>query len=471
MIPVRRDRLSVRAWGLLSVWLAFSGCAGALERSTLSDLERTEELLAPLDVGDGQGSEGAEEAPASPVHFDGTLAAYQTYAFEHSPELRASFEAWRAATYRPQKARRVPEMVISYAGFIRSVETRVGPQRHKLGIQQWFPWPTKLSAAADSEALAARAYQRQFEAHALQIAAEVSAAFWRLWFVERSREIEVVELQLLRTLAEFVQVRVEASLADISDLTRINLRVSFAEDSIDSLDEEARIASAVLVRVVGAADGTATPVAKGEPMPALPAEDGATLRQAAAAHPRIEAVGLMSESADERARAERADRYPSIGVGVDWIITGEALDPTMMDSGKDAVVGMAAIKVPLSLGAYAAGENEAKARSRMYRAQELAARNRAIEELERILAALRDAKRRFTLYETTMIPLAETSYEAVEASYQSGRASVDEILMSERDLLDLQLKALRARADGAKAWAELERVVGRPVSAEPEEKR
>ncbi|HFE47639.1 MAG TPA: TolC family protein [Nannocystis exedens] len=263
----------------------------------------------------------------------------------------------------------------------------------------------------------------------------------------------------------------EASLADVSDLTRINLRVSFAEDSIDGLDEDLRVASAVLVRVVGAPDGTATPVAKGEPVPGLPAEDAATLRQAVVTHPRIEAVRLMSESADERARASRADRYPSIGVGVDWIITGEALDPTMVDSGKDAVVGMAAIKVPLSIGAYAAGENEAKARSRMYKAQELAARNRAVEELERIMAAIRDAKRRFTLYETTMIPLAETSYEAVEASYQSGRANVDEILTSERDLLDLQLKALQARADAAKAWADLERVVGRPVSAKPEERR
>ena len=445
-----------------------SACIGAIERSTRSDLERVDGGLAPL-VRSGEEGELGQDEPAP--QFNGSLAAYQAYAFEHSPELRASFEAWRAATYRPGKVRRIPELVVSYAGFIRSVETRVGPQRHKLGIQQWFPWPTKLSAAGDAEALAARSAQRQFEAYALQISAEVSTAFWRLWWIDRRQEIESIEIELLRTLAELVKVRVEASVADISDLTRINLRVEHAVDSLASLDREEQIASVALVRVLGAPAGTATPVDKTSPALGLPVEDPAMLRQAVAEHPQIEAVGLMSDSFDERARAQRADRYPSLGLGVDWIITGPALDPTMADSGKDAVVGMAAIKVPLSLGAYAAGENEAKARGRMYRAQELAARNRAIEELGRVMAILRDAKRRLKLYEGTMIPLAETSYEAVQASYQSGRANVDEILVAEREFLDLQLKALRARADGASAWALLERVVGRPVRAEPEDKR
>ena len=39
-----------------------------------------------------------------------------------------------------------PELVLTYGGFIRSVETRVGPQRHRLGAMQWFPWPTRLNA-------------------------------------------------------------------------------------------------------------------------------------------------------------------------------------------------------------------------------------------------------------------------------------------------------------------------------------
>ncbi|MCB9756698.1 MAG: TolC family protein [Myxococcales bacterium] len=448
---------------LLVVTLASTGCASSLERVTRRDAERVEQRLAPLPAKiDG---ESASRPAQPPVRFDGSLQRYQQYAFEHSPELRASFESWRAATYRPRKVRRLPETMISYAGFIRSVETRVGPQLHKLGLQQWFPWPTKLTAASEAEALAARAAQREFEAHALRIAAEVSVAYWRLWLIARTREVEREQLELLRTIAEFVRVRVETSAAALSELTQLNVRVTRAEDKLAALDEDEKAASATLVRVAGAPDGTATPIDTATPRVGLPEEDDATLRLAATSHPRVQAMALLSDSSDQRVRQSRADRYPSVGVGVDWIITGAALDPSMPDSGNDAVMGMAALKVPLSLGSYSAGEDEARAQSRMFRARELAVRNQAVEELERVMARVRDATRRVALYDTTMIPLAETSYEAVQTSYQSGRASVAEVLLAERELLELRLMALRARVDAAVAWAALEQIVGRPVQA------
>ncbi len=447
-------------WRLVVVALVSTGCVGSIERATLRDADRVEHLLAPLpaDVG-----ESAPRPDLPPARFDGSLQRYQQYAFERSPELRASFELWRVASFRPRKVRRLPEMVISYAGFIRSVETRVGPQLHKLGLQQWFPWPTSLTAASDAEALAARAAQREFEAHALRIAAEVSVAYWRLWLIARTREVEREQLELLRATAEFVRVRVETSAADLSDLTQLNLRVTRAEDKLASLDEDEKAAAASLVRVLGAPDGTATPIDTATPRVGLPGEDSPTLRLAATSHPRVQAMALLSESSEQRVRQSRADRFPSVGVGVDWIITGAALDPSMPDSGKDAVMGMAAVKVPLSLGSYGAGEDEARARSRMFRARELAVRNQAIEELERVLARLRDADRRVALYETTMIPLAETSYAAVQSSYQSGRATVAEVLIAERELLELRLMGLRARVDATVAWAALEQIVGRPV--------
>jgi len=470
-------RIGKRGAGLalsLSCALAWElGCAGRTEEATRHDLAEVDALLAPLPE-EGGGGEGEGEgegellshhpATQEEASFDGTLAEYQAYAFAHSPALRATFEAWRAATYRPDKVRRMPEMMISYSGFIQGVETRVGPQRHKLGIQQWFLWPTKLKAAGDAEALAARSAQREFEAHALRIGAEVSNAYWRLWMIARTQEIEAEEVELLRTLTELVRVRVEASAAGLSDLTQLGLRLTQAEDRLASLGEEERAASAALVRALGAPEGTATPVKGDPPRVAVPAADPKTLRDEVGAHPRIEALALLSGSEGERARAARADRYPSVGVGVDWIITGQALDPTMTDSGKDALIGMAALRVPLSVGAYAAGENEARAKGRMYRARALALRDHAIAEFERVMAELRDAERRLSLYETTMIPMAETSLQAVLSSYQSGGASVAEILMAERELLELQLKTIRARVDAATAWAALEELVGRPVS-------
>ena len=234
---------------------------------------------------------------------------------------------------------------------------------------------------------------------------------------------------------------------------------------IAGLDEAERGAAAELVRVIGAEEGTATPIQPelDPPPPLLPEPAESELRAAAIEHPRVASMASMSESADERARAVKGERAPSFGFGLDWIVTGEALNPTTPDSGKDAVVGVVALKVPVSGGSYRAAEREALAESAMYRARERAARDRAIAELEQTLANLRDAARRVHLYQSTLVPQAETTYSSTLDGYQSGRASLAEVLIAEKDLLELALGLFEAHAAYGIVWAELERVVGQPV--------
>jgi len=450
----------------LAAMLGLLGCAGQIERATRSDLERIDAKLAPL-PSDRDGSGGAADtAKPGVAKFDGSLDAYLTHAFEHSPELRASFEDWRAAAERPRQQRKLPEPTITYAGFIRSVETRVGPQRHKLGLVQWFPWPTKLTAGGKAEALRARSAQRRFEANALDIAAQVSRAYWRLWLVHRTREVEHDQKVILTQLSEQIRVRVETSTADFADLAQVNLGVSRIEDVLAGLDEAERAASAELVRVVGAPDGTPTPVAEAPPGVVLPRASSTDLKAIAVTRPRVEAMSLLSDASDQDFRRARADRLPSFGLGVDWIITGDAEDPSIADSGKDPVIAMVAVKIPLWGRAYAAAEREARAHGRAAAARRLAERDRAVAEVERALADVRDRARRVRLYESTLVPQAETTYGSVRNSYQAGRSSVAEVLWAERDLLELQLGLFRAQSDFAVAWAELERVVGQPIEAQ-----
>jgi len=99
----------------------------------------------------------------------------------------------------------------------------------------------------------------------------------------------------------------------------------------------------------------------------------------------------------------------------------------------------------------------------MYRARERAARDRAVAELEQALANLRDAVRRVRLYETTLVPQAQTTYSSTLDGYQSGRASLAEVLIAEKDLLELGLGLFQAHASYGVSWAELERVVGRSL--------
>ena len=133
------------------------GCRGTYESATRDDLSTAAAVIA------------VEEDTMKEPSLDGSLSSYLAFALARSPELRASFERWRAATMRISKARRMPEPIVRYSYFVRSIETRVGPQQHKLSVLQAFPWPTALSKGADAASSKARAAQRRFDAKALVV--------------------------------------------------------------------------------------------------------------------------------------------------------------------------------------------------------------------------------------------------------------------------------------------------------------
>ncbi|MEM6295508.1 MAG: TolC family protein [Myxococcota bacterium] len=402
------------------------------------------------------------------VSFDGTLAAYTAYAYARSPALRASFETWRAATHRPEQERRMPEPTVSYTAFVRAVETRVGPQRHRLSASQRFPWPTTLRAGGEAATLEAVAAQRRFESHALRIAAEIAEAYWLLWRIERELQVHQGEIEVLQSLSEQVRGRVAVGVAELSDLAQLDLQLSRARDRHASLGRRKRAASAGLVRILGAPDRTPTPVASIEPEAAPPAESIDRLAASAGEHPNVRAFVSLSDAARQRERKARAERAPSFGIGVDWILTGEtAASPALADTGKDAVAVSLSLQVPLWTRVYRAAQSQASAEAAAHRSRAIDARNGVLAEVRQHAELLEDASRRVAFYDNTLIPQGTTAFESVLASYATGRSTVAELLLAERALISLRSERLVALADYGVELARLERAVGRPVELTP----
>ncbi len=397
------------------------------------------------------------------------LSGYLRLAIENNPELRASFERWQAGVHRISGARRLPEPTLGFGYFARSVETRVGPQRTRISLQQAFPWPTKLSAGADAAAARARALQRRFEAQALAVARRVATAYWELWQIRATRAIHREHSDVIRGLSESARARMATGAAMLADLQQIDLAVARIEDNIRSMDEAERGAEARLRAVIGAAPGFATPTPDAPAAAALPAELESALSEealsaSARAHPMIESRGLLAEASQASARAKAAERFPDIRLGVDWIATGDADAMGVPDSGRDALMVGAELRMPLWRGSTADGIQAAEADARAERAEQRALVHRAEAELAETLAELRDSARRVEFYRVTLVPQAESAYESVLGAYTVGRGTVAQTLLSQQDLLELRIELERARADHARTWAELEEIVGRELT-------
>mgnify|MGYP000400668464 CR=1 FL=1 len=452
----RRGR-GLRRLLLALSFAAISGCAGKYDQALDRDLRSAEGTLELVDAGAASGGETAQ-APEL-----GSEASYLAVVLRESPELRAAFERWRAARERIDTTRRLPEPTISFAYFLRSVETRVGPQRAKLSLAQSFPWPGQYEAAANAASAQARVKQRHFEANALMLRERVARAYWRLWFVRRAREIHREHLEIVRGLSETILGRLSTGAATLADQQQVDLRAARLTDAIASFDDREAQAAAALRASCGLEPAIQTPTTQDAYAPELPVPALEELAESLPAHPMIESFDFAAEAAEHRARAERSKRLPGFALRADWIITGDAVMPGTDQSGQDAVAVGAGVRVPLWQRAYSGGVDAAEAEGRASRADREAALDRAQAQLKTQFSEVRESARRIDLYEGTLIPQAAAAYDSLLGGYAVGRATLAQTLLAQREWLELRIELEQARAEHAQAWAALEFVYGGPI--------
>lgn len=427
-------------WGALAV-VPLAACGGTYE----SDMRTALDAVEP--------STSSEEVTAP---TDGRLATYVAHAARHSPELRASFERWRSATHAISARRRLPEPMISYGFYIRRVETRVGPQRHRVSLSQVFPWPTKLTRGADAASARARAAQRRFDADAIALRYRVEDAYWRLWEIHEVHRLTSEHDVVLETLAETARGRLAVGDATLADVNQIELTIARHHDHRDQHHERAQSVTAELAALLSTSFEGLAPVEESPPAPALP--DIAALRATLDGHPRVQEHTLLAEAAEADADSHAADRLPRARLAVDYIETGPAAVDGVEGSGDDALVASIGLSLPLWQGTYSEAESASEAEARAHSLDRVATRDRMEAELARAVAVLRNTHRRVRLFTDTLVPQAETAFESVLGAYQSGRSTPAALLLAQRDLLELQLELARARAAHARGWAEIRRV-------------
>ncbi|HEX4047801.1 MAG TPA: TolC family protein, partial [Elusimicrobiota bacterium] len=74
------------------------------------------------------------------------------------------------------------------------------------------------------------------------------------------------------------------------------------------------------------------------------------------------------------------------------------------------------------------------------------------------------AARLFKVYDDTVLPQAQAALDSSQSAYEAGALGFLDLLDSERALLKFELEQERHRVDFAVAVAQLERVVGGPLT-------
>ena len=87
-------------------------------------------------------------------------------------------------------------------------------------------------------------------------------------------------------------------------------------------------------------------------------------------------------------------------------------------------------------------------------------RDDLVAALDQVLAELNDSDRRVRLIEGTLLPQAQATYDSLLGSLAVGQGAIAQVLLTQRDLLELTVDVNSARAQHARSWAALHHLTG-----------
>jgi outer membrane protein TolC len=352
----------------------------------------------------------------------------------------------------------LPDPTVSYGHYFEEVETRVGPQTHRVGVRQRLPWFGKLSVAKDAALERAAAASERLRATRLDVAARVTRAFAEYAYLAEAVRVTEERHVLLTSLEAATRTRYATGEASYGELMKARISAARVEDALASIRGRRAAASSGLAAAVGLSDDPMLPWPDAIPDAAVPVTSGVIEL--------IEERGPDILALEHELGAARHDRQlagqafvPDLTLGVDYIATDDAGMP-VDESGKDALIGTASVSVPLWFGQHTAAVRQAEA--------VLEAMERQVEQRTHDLRAevrgsvfeLEDTARKIVLYRNRLIPAAVQSVGATDASYRAGGANFDALVAAHEVALEFELALARARADLLVNTAELARLTG-----------
>ncbi len=408
-------------------------------------------------------SAGAAEERKSSLPVLGkaaNLADYLEHAALNNPGLEVAWSNWKAALEKVPQARGLPDPRFNYRYYIQRVETRVGPQRQAASLAQTFPWFGKLKLRANVAMEAANVARQHYETEKLKLFWVVKEAYYECYYLSRSIATVSENRKLLERLEEVARARQKVGAAEYADVVRAQVELGKLDDRLNTLTDLRKPLAARLNAALDRALDMEVLWPEDIAEEQLADLNSVILLRLLAATPQVR--GMAHEVRKQRHAIElaRKDYYPDITLGVDYIDTAGARMGGVSRSGRDPLIGILSLNLPIWRGKYDAQAREAEARHRAATQSRRELENTLASRASMVLYRLRDADRKIDLYRDTLLPKARQSLKVTESSFRAGKATFLELVDAQRMLLDFQLSHVRALTDHALRVAELEMLIG-----------
>lgn len=337
---------------------------------------------------------------------------------------------------------------------------KLAPQEHRLSLSQSLKWPGKLSAGSDMASKAAWAAYRRFQSERLQLAYRVKKAYYEYYLLGREIALTGENRELLRFWETVVRARYTVGLQKHPDLIKAQVELEILNDRLAGLEDKKKPAVALLLSELNLPTDMELALPERFELTPEVLDKDSVITRIVKSNPDLRALDHLIDREQARRRLADGMAYPDFNVGLTYIATGEAADPTMHESGKDPWMINVGISLPLWFGQNNAKKQEARARYRAAQYRREMSADRLVARVSRILYEQRDAGRQVRLYRDLLLPQTEQLINATFTAYRAGESDFLSLLATQRQSLNFQLSLDKALVTAAIKEAQLQMLSG-----------
>ena len=367
--------------------------------------------------------------------YSQTLEEYFKIAAENNPGLLSQYKEFEAALQKVPQVSTLPDPSLSVSAFGQMVETRVGPQKARFSLSQMFPWFGTLKAQGDAAALMAEAKFQLFMDARNKLYFKVAAAFYPLYELNDWLKIEAENISILESYKTITTKKFENGNGSMVDVLRVDIMLKDAQTNLKILKEKEKPLITIFNKLLNRPENEPVVMVDSLKTESLP--ENFRKDSLLAANPTLKALDLKLEASKATELAASKQGLPKFGIGLDYVMVGKRSDVTMPDNGKDVIMPMVTMTIPIFRGKYNASVKEAQLMQESYAYQKEEMTNNLLSNYEMVWFEIQQQQQLLELYEQ-QIQTAEQSLSLLFTSYGNSGKEFEEVLRMQQQLLKYQ---------------------------------
>jgi outer membrane protein TolC len=360
------------------------------------------------------------------------LQTYIEEANSNNPEIQAFNLRYNIAEEKVNEVDWIPNTEFSAGYFVSEPETRTGAQRARFSARQMLPWFGTITARENYASAIADAEYVEIVIAKRKLVLSVSQSYYELYDIASKQKVLEENIQLLKTYEKLALTSVEVGKASAVDVLRLQIRQNELQQQKEVLAEAFLGEQTAFNKLLNRDGNTVVTVIEAL---LLPAEGTVFAENTLELNPELLKYDKLYESIAQSELLNQAERNPMIGFGLDYVPVSERPDMSFSDNGKDILMPMVSVTVPLFNNRHTSITKQNELRQREIEMRKKQRLNVLESAFAKAISQRNQARIKYNTQEKNL-KQANDAEEILIKNYETGTIDFNDVL----DIQELQLK-------------------------------